>query len=478
MIRRIGRWEWPLGAAAIVVDRAFAQLLGFDEHELSDRIDDWRRRLGMLDLAAAFAAWSALTGTLRGDLPIMHAELPLWHKDGRIRWLLLRGSLSPGSRSGARCLTGTALDITRLKLADQPFATRDVRPDTTLGNGVPDTLLLIHEDGATLRIRGLLDPLLMPRPHIVTTGALPLALPRRLAAEFQRQASRVRATGEPASLRYDLNTAGQRRTYDTRFLAGADNMVVGIARDVSGQAQMDEMNRLRAQLTIATRLQVFYAPKVQLLHQISQPLTAIVMNAQAAQKLARAAPPRLEAMHEALDDIVAAANRSRAELAAVRRELRGRVEARQAVAINQVIQDALALVRPRLEAHHIMMAAELATDLPMVRAERGQLQIVVVNLLTNAVDALAEAHGARKVTVRSWRGEQDVLVTVSDTGQGIRSIDLERVFSRFYTTKPEGMGVGLWLSRAIVDTLGGHLRALPGVAMGATFEMNLPAEDF
>jgi signal transduction histidine kinase len=470
---RFGRWEWPLGASTIVADRAFARLLGFQAHALPSRIDDWRDRVPGFESAAA---WSALTSTLRGELSIMHAELPLRHRDGQVRWFLLRGGIVPAERHGGHDLAGIAADITNLKRVEEPSATTAVRQETLPRCDIPDSLYLIRQDGATPTISVFQDPLSLASAPVLAGRCMPLVLSKRVAAEFRRCASQVLATGQSASLQYELMTQGQRRTYDTRFVCGANDVVLGIVRDLTGHIHGDELNRLRVQLTIASRLQAFYTPRVEVLHQVSQPLTAILTNAQAAQKYTLAKPPRLDAVQDALRDIVRVVRRSRGDLSRVRRQIHGRLEARPAIAINQSILEALALVRPRVEAQHIAITTQLAGDLPMVRADRGQLQHVLVNLLVNAAEALADVDGVRNLSVRSWQGERGVLVAVSDTGSGIQAVDLERVFVRFYTTKPTGLGVGLWLSRMIIETHGGQLRALPDMPIGATFEFNLPAD--
>jgi signal transduction histidine kinase len=144
--------------------------------------------------------------------------------------------------------------------------------------------------------------------------------------------------------------------------------------------------------------------------------------------------------------------------------------------VNALILEVLALVRSDVQRHGVVLQTQLATDLPPVRGDRIQVQQVVLNLLVNALDALRGVpEGVRALQVSAGTAaSQGVLVAVRDTGIGLAAASLARLFDAFYTTKAEGMGLGLAISRRIIEAHGGQLWATPNAGPGATFQFTLP----
>jgi signal transduction histidine kinase len=148
------------------------------------------------------------------------------------------------------------------------------------------------------------------------------------------------------------------------------------------------------------------------------------------------------------------------------------------VDVNETILEVVALTRREAERHRVALQTRLARDLPPVWGDRIQLQQVVLNLLTNAIDAIkASGEGPRELLVGSGRDDaQGVLVTVRDSGPGLDPDSLDRLFEAFHTTKPDGLGMGLAISRSIVEAHGGRLWATPTAPRGAVFQFTLPLE--
>jgi signal transduction histidine kinase len=134
----------------------------------------------------------------------------------------------------------------------------------------------------------------------------------------------------------------------------------------------------------------------------------------------------------------------------------------------------LALLRNEADRHSIWLRTELALELPHVMADRVQLQQVLMNLLLNGIEAITD--GAGELTIRSQTTQGGLLISVSDTGVGLPTEKPDRIFNAFYTTKPQGTGMGLAISRSIIEAHGGRLWATPNSASGATFHFTLPAE--
>jgi signal transduction histidine kinase len=168
-------------------------------------------------------------------------------------------------------------------------------------------------------------------------------------------------------------------------------------------------------------------------------------------------------------------------IARIRGLLKRTPPAKTVLNLNPIIRDVLALAAGELRANDIETAVALEPNLPSVLGDTIQLQQVLLNLITNAIDAMAEvADGQRTLRIQSGLGELDgkraVVVTVSDTGIGLGSTDVERLFEAFHTTKPHGMGMGLWISHSIIEEHGGRLTAQPNAGRGATFVLTIPTE--
>jgi len=145
--------------------------------------------------------------------------------------------------------------------------------------------------------------------------------------------------------------------------------------------------------------------------------------------------------------------------------------------VNQVIQEMVVLLRGEAMRNSILVRAELEADTPQVMADRVQLQQVLMNLMLNGMDAMKDANGIRELIIKSQRGENDqVLVSVNDTGVGLPPEQADRIFTAFFTTKPHGTGMGLSISRSIVESHGGRLWAADNAPRGASFCFSLPGK--
>lgn len=234
--------------------------------------------------------------------------------------------------------------------------------------------------------------------------------------------------------------------------------------------------QLREQLARAARVTLLGELAASIAHEINQPLCAIVSNAQAAQRLLDAASPDLAEVRAALRDVADDGRRAAAVLGRIRDSLRQAPPERAPIDVNDLIHAVVALAQPRLAGRGVAVRLELAEGLPPVPGDRVQLQQVVLNLLVNGADAQEGAAGPHELTVRTTAGAAGgVTVAVSDAGAGFAPGEAERVFDAFYTTKPDGMGMGLAISRSIVEAHGGRIVAHANEDRGATVTFTLPA---
>ena len=214
-----------------------------------------------------------------------------------------------------------------------------------------------------------------------------------------------------------------------------------------------------------------------LAHELNQPLTAILSNAQAAQRFLAQSPPRLDKLAEILSDIVKSDHRAGAVIQRLRSMLRKESAQRNPLDINDVVEESLRLMRSDLLNRQVVVSTDLGEALPAVSGDRNQLQQVLLNFMMNGCDAMdgREVDGRLRVRTRET-ANGNVEVSVADRGTGIPAADLERIFEPFVTTKSHGMGLGLTICRSIVEAHGGRLWATNNPDGGATLHFELPAQ--
>jgi signal transduction histidine kinase len=214
-------------------------------------------------------------------------------------------------------------------------------------------------------------------------------------------------------------------------------------------------------------------------HEINQPLAAITNNASASLRWLDRDPPNVERARSVLARVVSDAGRASEVISSIRGMLAKGSQERVQLDVNDLIHEVLTFVRADLRHHGIAVRAELTEHLPRVAGVRIQLQQVLLNLIANAMESMGSAEPrARVLTVRSGKiGDNDIAVTVEDTGTGIDPTDLERVFEPFFSTKPEGMGMGLSICRSIIEAHGGRITASAARGGGSVFQISLPRDE-
>jgi signal transduction histidine kinase len=212
-------------------------------------------------------------------------------------------------------------------------------------------------------------------------------------------------------------------------------------------------------------------------HEIRQPLSGMITNANAGLNWLNRSMPDLDEAKAAFKQIVADGHRAGTMIGSIRAIFKKDTRNRTSLDINDLIGEALALTRGNLQRHRILVQAEPNTQVPQVRGDRIQLQQVLLNLITNAIDSMVAKDGARVLCVRSEvRDGGGVVVSVADTGTGIGSQDLEQIFNPLFTTKSGGMGMGLPICRSIIEAHDGRLWVVPNEPEGAVFQFLLLAD--
>jgi signal transduction histidine kinase len=275
-----------------------------------------------------------------------------------------------------------------------------------------------------------------------------------------------------------------RADYDSRDeigrLAGAFNAMLAELAAARGREAADQKRTatMQAELTRVSRLTTMGEIAASIAHEINQPLTAVVTNANAGLRWLDRQPPNLEEARAALKRIVHAGGHGSNVIGSIRAMLTKGPHEKTALDINDLILEVMTLVQSELKIHSVLIRTELVDDLPHVMADRIQLQQVILNLIMNAVEAMASVSDRPRVlSVRSEKDEPaSVLVTIADSGTGIDLVDMHRIFEAFFTKKAEGMGIGLSICRSIVEAHGGRISASRADPHGSAFQVTLPTE--
>jgi C4-dicarboxylate-specific signal transduction histidine kinase len=261
---------------------------------------------------------------------------------------------------------------------------------------------------------------------------------------------------------------------------GSPAFVTAIVMDITERKRAEEaLLRTQSELARAARVMTMGELTASIAHEVNQPLAAIVASGNACRRWLDTCPPNLERARESLGRIVADANRASEVITRIRALTRNALPEQAPVSINDVVRDVLLLIRRELDARQIEVRTELAQDLYTALGDKVQLQQVVLNLTMNAVEALASVTDRRPVlTVRTQvKTTGELVVTVHDNGPGLGFADRDRMFDAFFTTKPDGMGMGLSISRSIVEAHGGRLSASPAAPVGTEFHFTLPTTE-
>jgi two-component system, LuxR family, sensor kinase FixL len=350
---------------------------------------------------------------------------------------------------------------------------------------VPSAILLVDDRGAIALANAQAETVFGYQREELVTHQVELLIPERFAvphvslrAGYARD-PRTRAMGAGRELLARRKDGGEIPVEVALSPMSTEQgwfVLVSVVDIAERQALERETARQRDELAHLSRVAMLGELSGSLAHELNQPLTAILSNAQAAQRFLAQNPPRVDKLAEILSDIVKSDHRAGAVIQRLRSLLRKEEAQRYPLDINEMVEESLHLMRSDLLNRHVMVSAELARSLPAISGDRNQLQQVLLNFVMNGCDAMEGMDVDRRLLVRTqMTAHGNVEVAVVDRGTGIPLADLERIFEPFVTTKSKGMGLGLAICRSIVDAHGGRLWATNNPDRGATLHCELPA---
>jgi C4-dicarboxylate-specific signal transduction histidine kinase len=241
------------------------------------------------------------------------------------------------------------------------------------------------------------------------------------------------------------------------------------------QAQ-DALSEAQRELAHVARVTTMGELAASIAHEVNQPLSAVVTNANACLRWMAAEPPKLEEARESVSAMLRDAHRASDVIGRIRSLLKKSEPEPTHQNVNELLREVALLLQDALTRQRVGVTLDLESDVPPVMGDRVQLQQVILNLVMNGVEAMNEVGDRpRQLLISTRAAEQGVAMTVRDSGVGIDPAVFEKLFEPFFTTKPEGMGMGLSVSRAIVQRHGGRLWASMNEGFGTTFHVALPA---
>lgn len=349
-------------------------------------------------------------------------------------------------------------------------------------NAVPDAIITIDEGGLIRFFSAAAARMFQYRAEEVIGQNVNILMPAPYSIEHDGYLDRYLRTGEKRIIGLGRLVVGRRKDGTTfpielavgEALAKGKHVFTGLIRDVSDRQETERrLHEVQSDLIHVSRLSAMGELASALAHELNQPLTAISNYLLAARQLVQRGPEHAERASEIIEKSIEQAMRAGQIIRQLRSFVQKREVERAPVEIGNVVDEASALAFIGLKEKGIRVAVERQDELPEVSIDRIQIQQVLINLIRNAVDAM-EGGERRELIIRTSRDDGGVRISIIDTGSGIPRDVEEKLFQAFVTSKPTGMGVGLSISRNIVEAHNGRLWFEPNPSGGTIFHLALP----
>jgi PAS domain S-box-containing protein len=426
------------------------------------------------------------SGVVTGQQTGYRLEKRYRRKDGATVWADVSASMVPATDSTPAFLAVMAVDTTDRKRAEDALR----RSETYLNEvflTLPDGVAIIGRDYRYQRV----NPVYEDRTglsceqivgmHVADINGVE-AFNETIKPELDRSFAGEHVSYGRWSTRFAPGERYHAITYSPLFVSGPDqpSAVLAISRDLTEYMQAsDALRQAQADLARLNRVMVLGEMTASIAHEINQPIAAVITNANAGLRWLGARPPDLDEVRQTLGRIVRDGTRAGEVIGGIRALVKKMPPRRELLDLNQTIREVVALTQTEMQRNGVRLQSRSADDLPLISADRIQLQQVLINLIVNAIEAMAgTSDRPRELKIVSGIDDpNDAFVEVQDTGPGLDSAEVDRLFHSFYTTKPEGIGMGLAISRSIIEAHGGRLSAAPNKPCGAVFRLTLPVEE-
>lgn len=392
------------------------------------------------------------------------------------RWIVMRGQVESDSARAPTRVDGVFIDITEHKHDEERFR--------LVVETAPTALLMIDAEGIIALANQQAEALFGSSRTELIGMSVDLIVPARSRRRLKSSRMKSMLDTSPLAvgnghhlfgLRSDGTEVPVEITLNPIPMESGRYVLVSI-KDLSERNRLEQESALqRDELAHLSRVAMLAELSSSLAHELNQPLTAILANAQAAARFLAKAPPDLDEVRDTLSNIVESDKRAGEVIRRLRALLRKEKSDYRYLDVNEVVLDVLRIIRSDLLNRSVEVALELAPDLPLVHGDKVQLQQVLLNLLMNASDAMNDVAQGRTLSVRTALSSTDrVDVSVSDAGRGIPADDIERIFQPFVSSKQDGLGLGLAVCSTIISAHAGTLWAANNAGPGATVSFSLP----
>jgi PAS domain S-box-containing protein len=411
-------------------------------------------------------------------------EARLRRFDGVYRWFIFRDNPLRDEAGNIVKWYGTAVDIEDRKRAEEELRRSEVL--LAEGQRVSQTgSFYWRVDTDEIRSSEELYRILELDPGApLTLARLAERVHPEDIASLNEQVAQARRSGVALDTELRLKVGGGTFKYLRMTAYGAraregELEYVGAVQDVTERRLSEEaLAKVRSELAYMTRVASMGALTASIAHEVNQPLSGIITNANTCLRMLAADPPNIEGALETARRTIRDGNRAAEVIARLRALFSKKNTGTESVDLNEATREVIALSVNELQRNRVTLRTEFASDLPRITGDRIQLQQVVLNLLMNASAAMSGVEDRpRQLVIRTERDIDDaVRLSVQDAGVGIEAEDTDRLFEAFYTTKSTGMGIGLSVSRSIIENHEGRLWAMPNEGPGATFSFSIPRE--
>ncbi len=395
-------------------------------------------------------------------------------------------SVGEAKQEGESIFVGIIHDLTASKRTEQALREGAARLLTLIETAV-DGVILINSRGVVSVFNPACEKLFGYSADAVIGQNVKMLMPQPYRQEHDRYLSNYLDTREPKIIGSGREVLGRRKdgsTFPMNLSVGeakqeGESIFVGIIHDLSASRRTEgELQQAQTELARVARVTTLGELTAAIAHEVNQPLTGLVSSGNACLRWLASEPPNLEAARNSVERMVSAGNRASEVITRIRALVANSLPQRELLDINEAITEVVALIDREVQRNHVSLQLDLADNVPPILGDRIQLQQVVLNLVLNAIEAMSEVGDRRReLSVSSATDENNgALVVVRDSGTGLGAASADRLFEAFYTTKAHGMGIGLAVSRTIIQAHGGRLWATPNMPHGAIFQFSLPAD--